>query len=70
MLLSSGSDKQAPASSATDEPRDEVARATTILVYQFGISPDYAFEKLRAVASLSYRSVGQVARKIVENNGL
>ena len=70
MLSSSGSDKQPPASPGTDERRDEVAQATTILVYQLGISPDNAFEKLRAVANLSYRPVAQVARKIVEDGGL
>ena len=47
-----------------------VAQATMMLVYQFGISPDNADAKLRAVASLSYRAVDDVARKIVENGGL
>jgi len=47
-----------------------VAQATTILVYQLGISPDNAAAKLRTVAGLSYRPVAQVARQIVKNGGL
>jgi len=70
LLFLSGSKKRTPASSSTDEEREEVAQATTILVYQLGISPDNALAKLRTVASRNYRPVAQVARKIVENNGL
>jgi AmiR/NasT family two-component response regulator len=66
MGLRSGSRKQTPVASE----QALVAQANTILVYQFGISPDNADAKLRAVASLTYRSVAQVARKIVESNGL
>jgi ANTAR domain len=54
---------------ASDEPA-LVTQANVILVYQFGISPDNADAKLRAVASLTYRSVAQIARKIVESGEL
>jgi AmiR/NasT family two-component response regulator len=50
--------------------RIEVAQATGILVAQFGIDPDSAFDKLAAAAIDNQRPVVDVAREIVENLGL
>ena len=66
----SGAEEHLPALSEAEERRDEVAQATGVLVAQFGISSSVAVEKLAAVASGSSRDVIEVAREIVENNGL
>ena len=47
-----------------------VHQAIGVLVAQFGLKPDDALAKLRTLADDRYRSVTQVAREIVENQGL
>ena len=66
----SGSDAHVPAQTGAQEGLDVVAQATGVLVAQFGIAPDAAFEKLAAVASDNDRRVVDMAREIVKIGGL
>jgi AmiR/NasT family two-component response regulator len=61
---------EAPDATGPDETRDVMAQATGVLVAQFGISPEAAFDKLTMEAADSGRPVSDVAREIVENGGL
>jgi len=60
----------APDATDADDERDVVAQATGVLVAQFGISPDAAFDKLAAAANERDRGVVDVAREVVEHGGL
>ena len=57
-------------SSGAEERRYLVAQATGVLVAQFGIAPDAAFDKLARVARDEDRTVPDVAAEIVQRNGL
>jgi AmiR/NasT family two-component response regulator len=66
----SGSDAHVPAQTSAQEARDVVAQATGVLVAQFGIAPDDAFETLATVARDNDRRVVDLAREIVKIGGL
>ena len=69
-LWSSQGPIRMPSQTNALERRDVVAEATGVLVAQFGIAPEAAFEKLAAVASDNDRGVVDVAREIVKIGGL
>jgi AmiR/NasT family two-component response regulator len=66
----SESGDEAPDATAPDETRDVMAQATGVLVAQFEISPEAAFDKLTTEAADSGRPVSDVAREVVKNGGL
>jgi AmiR/NasT family two-component response regulator len=66
----SGFGDEAPDATTPDETRDVVAQATGVLVAQFEIGPEAAFDKLTIEAADSGRPVSDVAREIVKNGGL
>ncbi len=66
----SGSEPHVPAQTNAQEERDVVAQATGVLVAQFGIAPEDAFDKLATVASDNGRRVVDLARDIVKIGGL
>jgi AmiR/NasT family two-component response regulator len=64
-----GSDKQLSSPWGTSERR-VVAQATGVLVSQFGINTEDAFEKIATIACDEELPISDVAARIVEQGGL
>ena len=57
-------------SSGAAERRRVVAQATEVLVAQYGIDTEEAFDKLAAIARTEGRAIHDLAADVVEHGGL